>query len=142
MPFVGGSQYLAAILPVALCGAIGCGEFAPAAADRMMAPEPCVPRMLVATAGTGTQKTGDADEKTKTRKRTVVWSALYLVAGIALLGVLLIVVIVLWGIRLRQRNRTRKSPEATFDPLWYLRKGSTGTSEPPPPEDGPKPDGT
>lgn len=91
----------------------------------------------------GANRTKIADEKSKTRKRTVVWSALYLVAGIALLGVFLIVVIVLWGIRLRQRNRTRKPREAPFDPLWYLRKGADETTEPPPsPETEPKPDGT
>jgi hypothetical protein len=141
MPVFTGLRFNSVTLPVALMAAIGCGEFAPAADGRMMAAERCAPALLFATAKTETKtRTDDAAEKSRTRKRAVVWSALFLVAGIAVLGVFLIVVVLLWGIRLRRRNRTRKPPPAPFDPLWYLRKGTTAESSPPPADDAdPKP---
>jgi hypothetical protein len=126
---------------VACIGTVGGAEFAPPVPERMMAVGADQPRALFAAAETDAKRADGSDEETKTRKRTVVWSALYLVAGIALLGVFLIVVIVLWGIRLRQRNRTRQPPDAPFDPLWYLRKGANEKSEPTPDPDQ-KPDGT
>jgi len=97
----------------------------------------------IAAAESGSQtRTGRAADESKSRKRAVVWSALFLVVGIAVLGVFLIVVVLLWGIRLRRRNRTRKPPPAPFDPLWYLRQRTSEEPRPPPDDADPKPDGT
>lgn len=120
----------------------GGGEFAPAPDGRIMGPGRGVPGSSSSTATTSSPSK-DESPASKTRKRAVVQSALYLVVGIALLGVLLIVVVVLWAIRLRQRLRLRKGlpRKGAFDPLWYLRKGTQEQKSLPqsPPDANPPP---
>ncbi|MFQ5732674.1 MAG: hypothetical protein ACE5KM_12070, partial [Planctomycetaceae bacterium] len=57
------------------------------------------------------------------RKRRTAQSALFLIIGIAAVGLFLILMVTLWGTRLRRRMKRRRRPPAVYDPLWYLKTG-------------------
>lgn len=72
----------------------------------------------------------DSSDPDAGQRRQKLKAALYIVGGIAFVGVVAILGIVLWGIRVRRRARTRTKPNSPLDPLWYLRKGSKAASDP------------
>jgi hypothetical protein len=55
-------------------------------------------------------------------RQRVATAMVYVVIGIAVVGIALIVLIILGGHRIRQRARARAGRAADLDPLWYLRK--------------------
>lgn len=59
-----------------------------------------------------------------------------LILGIATIGVAMIGLTILWGIRIRRNLRRGSTKSPPLDPLWYLRsKTRRPTHEPPPAAD-------
>lgn len=73
------------------------------------------------SAETETAAESDSDAETVRRKRKI-QAAFYLLGGIAFVGALTILGVLLWGIRVRRRAREQLKPGSAPDPLWYLRK--------------------
>ncbi len=68
----------------------------------------------------GNDSPGPADFPAETQSDALVAAALLLV-GIAVVGLILILLILLWGVRVRRVMRTRLPPTGRQDELWYLR---------------------
>lgn len=80
-------------------------------------------------------KTED-EKKAKTQRKRLVEIAFILLAGIAMLGGLLIAMTLVIGFFYRRQSRTRTPKSPRFDPFWYLRTNSpepdTETGDDPP----------
>ena len=63
------------------------------------------------------------DDEEKQRAAT---AAVYLAAGVAFVGILLIALVLIWGVRVRRLARTRVPSQSHPDPLWYLRTRTSG----------------
>lgn len=93
-------------------------------------------RMMVDDAGTDSAAAeksaapGGKSDPDEARKRRTAQSALFLVIGIAAVGLMLVLMVLLWGIRLRRRMKKRRRPSAEYDPLWYLRTRKTQPANP------------
>jgi hypothetical protein len=100
-----------------------------------------------ADANDGVSAAADSPAEKAAKQRTAT-AMVYVVVGIAVVGITLIVLIILSGHRLRQRARSRTSRAPDLDPLWYLRPAARrergaraepspgGTERPTPPPDG------
>jgi len=107
--------------------------FAPLSRPRMMlvaATSPDIPNTSHATTDAVNNAADDAGDTAnkkrdppaeRRRKRRLVRNALYVVWGIAVVGAVLIVFVLLWGIRIRRQTRSRTSKQPPYDPLWYLK---------------------
>ena len=62
---------------------------------------------------------------------------MYVVWGIAGVGVVLIAGVLLWGARIRRRARNERLEPQPHDPLWYLKTNK----KKPEPEQNPEPAG-
>jgi len=115
-----------------IAGATVCASpagFAEPVLRRMMPVEKCsVGTSAADRSPTADGKTAEPEsEESKTRKRAVLQTGLYLIVGIAVVGIALIIVVVLWGIRIRRRRRRPTASKTPFDPLWYLRNSDRQT---------------
>lgn len=107
-----------------LQAASGANEpFVPVSRPRMMVDGPA------ANTAAGKSTAANKTDKTKTRRKQAAQTGFILIAGIAVIGVLLIVVVLLWGIRLRRRIKKRR-PLPAYDPLWYLKTDKARTARP------------
>ena len=79
-------------------------------------------------------RSDDEPPLTDEKKQQTVTVAVYLAFGVALLGMLLIVLVLVWGVRVRRLVRTRVPSQSLPDPLWYLRNRKQGTVQDPPRE--------
>ena len=75
------------------------------------------------------QKTENPEDKK--RKRAIAEYALYLVWGLAAVFALLLLMVILWGNRIRRETRTNPAKKTKHDPLWYLRKPNSHAPEKP-----------
>jgi hypothetical protein len=76
----------------------------------------------------------DSPEEKAAKQRTAT-AMVYIVVGIAVVGLTLIVFVILGGHRIRQRARSRMSRAPQLDPLWYLKpaeraQGNAGGQRP------------
>lgn len=68
-------------------------------------------------------------------KQRAATAAVYLAVGVAFVGILLIALVLIWGIRVRRLARRRVPSQSLPDPLWYLRTRTHGHVQEPPREE-------
>lgn len=84
-----------------------------------------------ATEPAATPSPTKTDPLEKAEQKRQAWAGLLAVAGIAIAGIGLATVTILWGARLRRETRKSSPPSAPRDDLWFLRPPK---SPPPSPE--------
>lgn len=77
---------------------------------------------------------GSSKASPRERKKSAARLMMYVVWGIAGIGVVLIAGVLLWGAKIRRGIRREKTPPEPHDPLWYLkaerRKQEAAKNEP------------
>ena len=98
---------------------VGGITLADATADAPPADRHPVPERIAAeqTAGESPSET----ELSGQQRRRIVTVAFYLLGGVLFVGLMLIALTVLWGIRTRRVARKPLPTQSPGDPLWYLR---------------------
>ena len=69
------------------------------------------------------------------QRENAVSAATMLILGIATIGVAMIGLTILWGVRIRRNLRRNESKSTPLDPLWYLRSRTRRPTHDPPAAD-------
>lgn len=82
--------------------------------------------------------TNAAEPLEKAEQRRQALAGLLALAGIAIAGIGLATVTILWGARLRRETRKPMPPTAPRDDLWFLRPPKSLPEDSPPPTESPR----
>lgn len=100
---------------------------------------PAKPAGKPASATTPPPKVADAKRSAVTVRRAKFASAMILWFVIVMVGLALVVMVMIWGRRLRDSLRRRPTASTVPDPLWYLKKNPKAVAhvnQPNPAEEG------
>jgi hypothetical protein len=76
----------------------------------------------------GSQQAGASDESARIKQKQALQAATLLLVGITFVGVATIVILLLWGVRVRRLARRHLKPSSRVDEHWYLKGESSNSA--------------